>query len=222
MDNLTHKECEFTDPLRTLPVECVLFVIEQIAALHTGTWGMKQEDYHWITPDYGQLILGLMRTYDARIGADDGPAVLDYLRDQRGAVAVLGTYYKTRNPKFQCLLRGDVHTGNVYLTPDGSPNFVGFQIMYISSAFHDLAYFVGGALIVEDRRAHENDIIDHYLKSLAGFGGPTMERDEEVMAEYIHPFLSTFSWVVATYSTQAKERHSKYFERSLDYRISQM
>ncbi|RYO78874.1 hypothetical protein DL764_010077 [Monosporascus ibericus] len=83
------------------------------------------------------------------------------------------------------------------------PNFVDFRIMYISSAFRDLAYFVDSALSVEDRRGHENDIIDHYFKSLAEFGRPIMERDDE--AEYAHSFMSSFSWVGAPYSMQTKE-----------------
>ncbi|RYO80477.1 hypothetical protein DL762_007618 [Monosporascus cannonballus] len=153
-----------------------------------GDVSMKQEDYPWITPDYRQSILGLMQIHYARIGPDDRAPVLDDPRDQKRAVVVLGKYYKSRNPKLRCLLHGDAHTGNVYRTPNGSPNFIDFQIMYISSAFHDLAYFVGGALSVTDRRAHEKDIIDHYSKSLAGFGGPAMERDGESYGE-IYTFV---------------------------------
>ncbi|RYP26239.1 hypothetical protein DL768_011804 [Monosporascus sp. mg162] len=138
MNDLTYKGYEFTDPLQTWPAERVLVVVEQLAALHAATWGMRSEGYPWITPAYEQLILGLMQTYDAEIRADDG-------------------------------------------TPSS-------------------------ALSVEDRRAHENDTIDHYLKSLAEFGGPTMERDEEVMAEYAHSFMSSFSWVVAPSSMQTMER----------------
>ncbi|RYP64224.1 hypothetical protein DL770_009234 [Monosporascus sp. CRB-9-2] len=155
MDDLTYKGCEFTDPLQTWPMERVLVVVERLAALHAGAWGMK--------PTTG----GSAQTTDPQAGT-------------RSSIAY---YMETHTSGISTSLQTD-----------------------ISSAFHDLAYFVGGALSVEGRRAHENDIIDHYLKSLAEFGGPTMGRDDEVMAEYAHSFMSSFSRVVAPYSMQTKER----------------
>ena len=205
MDDLTHAGCVFADPLDSWPVERVKAGVEQLAAMHAGTWNIRQENYPYITPDYEQLFLGLMPNYIERINAEDGPLIPGYLRDHKRVTAAVQKYCRTRNPRFRCLVHGDPHIGNTYLTRDGQVRFVDFQVVYISSALHDLAYFVGGALSIEDRRAHEGEVIDHYLHSLAYHGGPRLPRDEEVMAEYAHSFMSGLGWATVPYWMQSME-----------------
>ncbi|RYP66014.1 hypothetical protein DL771_007995 [Monosporascus sp. 5C6A] len=182
-DDLDCKGCEFTDPLQTWPVERVQVAVEQLTALHGGTWGMKQEDYPWITLDYGQF--------------HTGPHANLRREDRRGR----------RTPSLRLPERLEAGSrGPREVLQERVTRLRRLPIVCIGSAFHDLAYFEDGTLSLEDRRAHENDVIGHYLKALAGFGGPTIERDDEVMAEYAHSFMSSFSWVVAPYSMQSKER----------------
>ncbi|POS73389.1 hypothetical protein DHEL01_v208213 [Diaporthe helianthi] len=41
--------CQFGDPAKAWPVSRVLAGVEQLAALHAGTWNAKGEDYPWLT-----------------------------------------------------------------------------------------------------------------------------------------------------------------------------
>lgn len=176
MDDLSAQGCRFGDPAEPWPVSRVLAGVEQLAALHAGTWNAKAEDYPWLTAHYDQAILSLMETYDQVVHADNRPpGIPDFLKDQARITAVLEKHYRSRNPLFQCMVHGDAHTGNTYLVQD-QPRFLDWQIIHIGSALHDVAYLIGGALTIEDRRAHETEVLDHYLETLASYGGPVFFR----------------------------------------------
>lgn len=108
------------------------------------------------------------------------PEIIKNSRER--TVAVIKKLLATKNPKLMSLIYGDPHTGNTY---PGSPQYPNWQTFHIGSLFHDLAYFVIGAMSVEDRRTLKVVIIGHYLKSVASFGGPSISTDDEnFMKEY--------------------------------------
>ncbi|KAI1269508.1 kinase-like domain-containing protein [Xylariaceae sp. FL1019] len=205
MDDLSALGCEYGNPVATWSVDRVKAGIEQLAALHAKTWGVRPADYPWLTSDYDQAILTLMQTFEAVVNGPDRPAVPAYIRDQERVTAVLKKHYRSRNPKFQCLLHGDAHLGNTYLDK-GAPRFLDWQMIHIGSAFHDVSYYIGGALTIEDRRAHEWEIVDHYLETLAKFGVPGVLKttDEDVRVEYKKSFLAGIGWIMCPYEMQPR------------------
>lgn len=206
MDDLDAQGCQFGDPAKAWPVSRVLAGVEQLAALHAGTWNARAEDYPWLRAHYDQAILSLMETYEAVVLSEDRPSgIHDYLKDQKRMTAVLKKQWRLRNPKFQCMVHGDPHTGNTYLVQD-QPRFLDWQIIHIGSAFHDVAYFMGGALSIEDRRDHEMEILDHYLEALANFGGPAFSSSQkDVLDEYRKSFLAGVGWIMCPYVMQPRE-----------------
>ncbi|OTA97822.1 hypothetical protein M434DRAFT_391443 [Hypoxylon sp. CO27-5] len=205
MDDLAAQGCEFGTPTETWPVARVLAGVEQLAALHAKTWNVKPEDYPWLTSDYDQALLALMKTYDAVVNSPGRPVIHDYLKNQERMTAVLKKHYASRNPKFRCLLHGDAHIGNTYLDK-GAPRFLDWQMIHIGAAFHDVSYFLGGALSIEDRRAHEWEILDHYLATLAKLGGPSFSsKDEDVVIEHRKSYLVGVGWIMCPYEMQPKE-----------------
>ncbi|KAI1822361.1 kinase-like domain-containing protein [Xylaria intraflava] len=205
MEDLAARGCQFGNPVETWPVDRVLKGVEQLAALHAKTWGVRPVDYPWLTSDYDQALLTLMKTYDAVVNGPDRPPVHAYLRDQDRVTAVLKKHYASRNPKFQCLLHGDAHLGNTYLD-NGSPRFLDWQMIHIGSAFHDVAYYIAGALTVEDRRAHEWEIVDHYLSMLMKFGVSSYMKitDTDLRDEYRKSFLAGIGWIMCPYEMQPR------------------
>lgn len=205
MDDLSAQGCGFGNPAEAWPVSRVLAGVEQLAALHAKTWHMQASDYPWLTSDYDQAILTLMNTYDAVVNGPDRPKIHEYLKDQARVTRALKKHYASRNPRFRCLLHGDSHTGNTYLVSD-APRFLDWQMIHIGSAFHDLSYFVGAALTIEDRRANEWDVVDHYLRTLEKYGvEPLRTTDEEVAKEYKKSFLAGIGWIMCPYEMQVKE-----------------
>ncbi|KAI1328610.1 kinase-like domain-containing protein [Xylariaceae sp. FL0255] len=206
MDDLAARGCEFGDPVRAWSPALVREGIEQLAALHAKTWGVQPAEYPWLTSDYDQAILTLLETYETVVCGADRPVIPSYLKDQARMTAAVKKHYRTRNPKFQCLLHGDAHLGNTYLE-DGKPRFLDWQMIHIGSALHDVAYFIAGALTVEDRRAHEWDIVEHYLATLAKLGVPGTLKisDEDLRNEYRKSFLSGVGPIMCPYEMQPRE-----------------
>ncbi|KAI0809322.1 kinase-like domain-containing protein [Xylaria sp. FL0064] len=206
MEDLAARGCKFGNPVDTWPVYRVRQGVEQLAALHAKTWGVRPEDYPWLTSDYDQAILTLMKTYNAVVNGPDRPYVHEYLRDQDRVTAVLKKHYRSRNPKFQCLLHGDAHLGNTYLDR-GAPRFLDWQMIHIGSALHDVAYYIASALTVENRRAYEWKLVDHYLSILAKFGvrKNLKTSDEDLRTEYKKSFLAGIGWIMCPYEMQPRD-----------------
>ena len=90
------------------------------------------------------------------------------------------------------MVHGDAHIGNAYIEADGHVGFVDWQTVAVGSWVHDVNYFLVSALDVPDRRAHERDLLGHYLKVLATFGVSAPGLDE-AWSDYrratVHGFL---------------------------------
>ena len=77
-----------------------------------------------------------------------------------------------------CLLHGDTHTGNVYLDPEGRGSFFDWEVVQTGHWAQDIAYHLGTVLTIEDRRAHEEELLRFYLTELAANGAPAPSFDE--------------------------------------------
>lgn len=185
MDDLSRGNT-FGDPTQAWSVDTVKDGVVQLAGLHACTWGASKTegDYANLKSAYDQAIMSLTQNW-AMIVGEGRPPVPESVSDQKRLQAALQKHLNTRNPKFQAVTHGDPHLGNTWVNSDGKPRFLDWQTTQVSGVFHDLAYFVLGALSVEDRRKHEFEILEHYLEALAQFGGPRLSaQDEEVLVEY--------------------------------------
>lgn len=75
------------------------------------------------------------------------------------------------------LLHGDSHFGNTFATADGEAGLFDWQVIFRGYGLRDLVYFLTTALSAEDRRVHEDEIIDIYLATLAQHG-VVLDRSE--------------------------------------------
>lgn len=136
------------------------------------------------------------------------PQLPEYLLNGQRCLEALDRYYAERNPRFRTLLHGDTHIGNVYFTGKGGIGFLDWSAFHFGSCFHDIVYFMTAMLSIENRRAHEMEILDHYLETLHRLGGPKFDRhnDPEVMIEYRRSFMTNVIWLICPYELQSKER----------------
>lgn len=157
----------------------------------------------------------IVQPWDSAVREDWRPKIPEYLMDGSRIKAAQEKYYATRNPKFRTLLHGDTHMGNTYFTADGRTRFLDWSAYHFGSCFHDLVHFLSTMLGVEDRRAHEMQVLDHYLEALHCLGGPRLERDEELMVEYRRSYLTNIIWPVCGTELQSKERVCTLAERTI-------
>lgn len=158
----------------------------------------------------------MVRPWDKVVREEGRPKLPEYLMDGARVNAALDRYYAERNPRFRTLLHGDTHLGNIYFTKEGNTRFLDWSAFHFGSCFHDLVYFMSAILPIEDRRAHEMEILDHYLETLHRLGGPKFDRnDEELMVEYRRSFLTCIIWPICPPGLQSKERVDLLCERTI-------
>ncbi|KAK3297419.1 kinase-like domain-containing protein [Chaetomium fimeti] len=208
-DDLKAAGCTFGNPLEAWPVERVRVGVEELALLHAKTWGAKEEDFPWLKEGLSlrEVILSLM-TEPAWAGRflDEAakPPVPDSMLDRERMIRAFKTLWATTNQDHMCVAHGDTHIGNTFVTAAGEPGFLDWQGLHANSCIHDVTYFVVGALTVEDRRAHEVELFDHYLVKLHEAGGPKLER-AAIWDDYRKHHLHGFAWALAPPLMQPKD-----------------
>ncbi|KAK7749068.1 hypothetical protein SLS62_008463 [Diatrype stigma] len=221
MADLSAEGCTFGTPLAAWPAARVRAGVEQLAALHAATWGATPARFPWLAGDNSSsalgespnplrgMILALLSPaawavrFDAP-GARPPVPEASGLADRARLEAAFRKLWRTTDPRFACVIHGDAHVGNTYVTAAGEPGFVDWQGLHIGSPFHDVSYFVIGALDVEDRRRNELALFDHYLAALAAKGGPELRRDE-VWDEYRKHVLHGIAWALSAPQMQPND-----------------
>jgi aminoglycoside phosphotransferase (APT) family kinase protein len=76
------------------------------------------------------------------------------------------------------LVHSDLRADNLLFSPDGaSVTIVDWQGVGTGPPGFDLAYLLSQSLTVADRRRHEQDLLDHYRRSLAKAGLTLTDHD---------------------------------------------
>lgn len=165
---------------------------------------------------YDSSMQFLCAPWDATTHSDGRPPVPEYLKDGKRFNDAHNKYFATRNPKFRTILHGDTHAANTYFTADGSPRWLDWSAIHTGSCFHDVSYFICGALSIADRRESETRILQHYLDALHRFGGPQFSaQDEDVQVEFRRSYIANCIWIVCPYELQPKETVTVLCERTV-------
>jgi hypothetical protein len=211
LDDLKAKGYRFGDPLEAWPVDRVRAGLDELATLHSKTWGAKQDDFAWLKEglDLRGVILSMLveSEWEKRF-SDEAvkPPVPDHLTaDRERIVRAYKTLWATTNPHHLCVTHGDAHVGNTFVTPAGEPGFLDWQGLHFNSFLHDVTYWIVGALTIEDRRANEVALFEHYLAALQKAGGPKLEK-KAVWDEYRKHHLHGFAWALTPPLMQPKEK----------------
>jgi len=165
----------FGDPRRRdLDADEVAELLGRLAALHGRWWGGDPS-----TPIAG-LDHGIRR--DNRLGryyaTFDRAHLAGLLDGPRGAALPDGPWRpEALHDAFwanagaaerdaPALIHADPHLGNIFVRADGRTGLADWQTLRWGRWAHDVSYLVGSTLPVPVRRAHEDDLLDHYLDVL--------------------------------------------------------
>jgi hypothetical protein len=147
--------------------------LDQLATLHASTWlDPELADLPWLANrctlyTLTRGIADIDVNFDGPIGAGVPKSVRDSQR-LFAAYQQLGERVATESP--WCVIHGDVHIGNVFLDGAGRPSFCDWQLVQRGPWYLDVGYHIASVLTVDDRRAHEDDLLHHYLDRLAARG----------------------------------------------------
>ncbi|RBR25037.1 uncharacterized protein FIESC28_02161 [Fusarium coffeatum] len=206
-EDLTAQGLTFGNPLETWPVSRVEAGVKQLAALHAGTWGNKGEDLPSLSKalfmeDAVKSLLS-PEEWDKRFYPDTRPPVPVHLEDQERIMSAFEILWGSET-KTNCLIHGHAHIGNTFISPTGEPGFLDWQVIHPGSAMTDVAYFIIGALSIDDRRLHEKGLLQVYLEALHDEGGPEILL-EDVWGEYRRQAFHGFAWAVAGPMVRSRE-----------------
>jgi hypothetical protein len=164
--------CRVTDPLRIDEVDRALGAL---ASLHSASFGGSPlEQWPWLP--FSVVEPGPSAAYFRTLGPEviaaelakpgRGGAVPAELHDPQQVVDGFWRWVATNREGPVALLHGDAHVGNLYI--DGqSPGYCDWQTVRCGRPTLDVAYFIGSALTVEDRRSAERDLLASYRDRLA-------------------------------------------------------
>jgi hypothetical protein len=216
-DDLVAAGCSFGEPVEPWSADRVAAALEVQAGWHAQTWGARAGYRDWLpvgsTSVRAACDVLLSHDHWERHFAQDGvPALPESLQNRDRVTRAFETLWAADDAGTLCLAHGDAHIGNTYIDATGAPGFLDWQAVCLGPWSYDVAYFVGGALSVEDRRAHERDLLNGYLAALSALGGPRIDHDEAWLAYRRHT-LHGLLWAVTPAQMQPLERVVAMAER---------
>lgn len=169
MEDLTARGADPRDATRPLTIEQAASGVRGLARMHSAFWGerLQRPGLDWLEPfvpwdgmQYAPLPAAL-----ERLGTD-APASVHALTIDELVEGIWKPFIRTLTTTAPTLLHGDAHVGNTYLLPTGEVGFLDWQVARRGNFSGDLGYFLQGALVTEDRRAHERELLAEYRDAL--------------------------------------------------------
>jgi len=218
MEDLLARNVVLTGVDRSLSVAQAVDLADQLARLHavwfaspvldTLEWARPRGTVLRFDPAEAENETGIFGTFkdwwwDKRMANGHADHLPDWLRDRLLIKQALINLYRLEQGGPRCLVHGDPHLGNLFLDVDGRPGIYDWGGR-IGRWGHDVNYAVIGSLDIADRRAHERDILGHYLDRLAAYGGPELAPGEAWLSwrrQTLHGYL----WVMCSPRQQPEE-----------------
>jgi hypothetical protein len=163
LEDIVAGGCTISDGTVGVAPDSAAVALEELAHLH-GRFAdpiVRDAEVPWVprakhASSYGERLLQIALEQHR-----------DRLQDDFAALAEL---YIDRGDELQALwhsgpntvIHGDPHLGNLF-DDDGRTGFLDWGIVNVSSPMRDASYFITMAMDVEDRRAHEEELLRHYL-----------------------------------------------------------
>lgn len=174
------------DQLTGCSVDEATRAIGNLARLHASTWD-RDDDFAWLDDGSGSgqdlvpFMQMAMDAFEPRFADLVEPQAMQVFR----TFADNATTWQNAEPTTRAMVHGDYRLDNLlFSSVDESVAAVDWQTVSFASPARDLAYFLGNSLTTDDRRSHENDLIEHYLAVLAANG---VEHDRGVLdQELVH------------------------------------
>ncbi|MGH2794445.1 MAG: phosphotransferase [Actinomycetota bacterium] len=198
LEDLTARGVTFGRATSPITPEAAAVALDDMARYHALWWESPRLDPLARFPGVLEpIILYLLgpENWEACMARPRAAAVTGELRDHARVQAAVQTMWERNKEAPRCFIHGDPHLGNMYFESDGSPGFLDWQGAMCGTWAHDVTYFLISSLDIEDRRAHERALLEHYLDRLASYGAPAPGFDDAWLA-YRRNVMHGFMWVV--------------------------
>ncbi|GGL14463.1 phosphotransferase [Nocardia jinanensis] len=217
LEDLNEKNADFAVPTRLWSVDDVAATLEVMAGWHGPLTGSAPGRFPWLPvgAEAARRAFDVMLSpeqFHILINRDEVPDLSPGLRDDERIRRAFRALWEYDDSAAHTINHGDAHFGQLYRIPGEAPAFLDWQTACLAPWGHDVAYFLGSALTVADRRTHERELLAHYTAALAAADGPTVDADE-AWAEYRRHILHGFAWMCVPTVMQPAEVVSAMTER---------
>ncbi len=119
----------------------------------------------------------------------ESPELMHHTLDELSA-------YEAALPGPRCLVHGDAHQGNSFLRADGQRIWVDWQLVRRGTPFRDVSYFIISSLTVDERRANDRDLVEHFRQHLLATGAQGVAGSDEAWQQFMRwPAYGTQAWL---------------------------
>ena len=191
-------------------------VLEEMAGLHAPCWESPElaglewlnrnsaESEGFLATMVSSLVPGFLERYEDSM-APEYREVCRVFAEHVPAYVGLRTGPRTA-------IHGDFRLDNLLFQPgDPRPVVVDWQTAVWGAAAADVAYFVGGSLTVEDRRAHEESLLARYHEALCRRGVRDLSLEQLRADVRRETFAGVLMAIVASMIVQRTERGDLMF-----------
>jgi thiamine kinase-like enzyme len=198
MHDLVAAGSSFLTPLSPYTVEQTAATLEQLARLHAhDPGGGALGGLRWLEPRLASY-LGYVTEERLQDLLDDGRAARlgPGARSAKRVRRALAALAERSSARAHWLIHGDAHAGNLYLTADGEPGLVDWQVVQRGAWELDVAYHVAAVLDVRERERNERALLAHYLDARRRHGAeapPLAEAWEEYCAALAYGY---YMWAI--------------------------
>jgi len=192
---------EFCTHETDVPRERIENMLSILARVHAQYWDSERltTDLSWLrTPERYQHDLrniGVERTGPVGVERSESVIPRSLFAKRKQFLPALRWALEKGSSSAPTLLHGDCHIGNFYVTGAGQMGICDWQVVLRGSWGLDIAYVIGAALKVEDRRRWERDLLKFYLEELkkGGVQTPTFAKSFEIYKQqFMYPL---FAWL---------------------------
>ena len=184
IDDVREEGAVFGRPQDQQPVDRVAASLELLAGWHGASWDRRGVGaLEWLTVGsdlFRPVVNGFLDPahWSQYMTRRQTQAFDEALRDRDRVQQAITRLWEQDDQGVLSISHGDPHLGNTYVIGDGPMRFLDWQTVCLAPWADDVAYFLVGALDIEQRRENERDLLTHYLDALNSTGVPAPSFEE--------------------------------------------
>ena len=232
MEDLLERGAVFGHGLVPHSVDQVRNRLTAVAAFHAKTWGSRELAENGRFAIFPKNANKLFKSYLSHIAPPErwkefcamprGASCAVEFHDLDWMHRVMDFMIELGDSTPNCLIHGDLHAGNLFEQPDGTPGFYDSLPMRTAPMI-EVAYHITNVLDHRDRRRHDRELVDHYRSELIGHGVEPPSLDEMMyqFAAFLPYGFATFVVNSSTYQTESfNTAHvARYNAAMLDHNV---
>lgn len=211
MEDLAGRNVTFGNATRPISVEQQAQTLALLARMHARWWQspspkvLKNFSTVWQASDRVVMRMLEPEYFASCMRKPRCEAMTGAYRDRERILSGLRAQWSKSLEIPQCFSHGDAHLGNMYFEPDGTPGFLDWQAWQEGPYMHDVAYSIIGNLTVQDRRAHQEELLAGYLEALTAEGITNVPDRAEAWEAYRRHAMHGFMWAFTPIEMQPEE-----------------